>query len=190
MSELKKVSVKFGKEELVIETGRMAKQADGAVLVHYGATVVLVTVVGEKEAKEGKDFFPLTCDYREKTYSAGKIPGGFFKREGKNTEKEVLTSRLMDRPIRPLFPDDYFNEVQIMATVISSDSEQNPDVLAMIGASSALAISDVPFEEPIAACRVGCIDGEFIINPTYAQLETSTLDLVLAASKENIVMIE
>ncbi len=190
MSELTRVSVPFGHENLIIETGKMAKQADGAVLVQYGGTVVLVTAVGEKEAVEGQDFFPLTCDYREKTYAAGKIPGGYFKREGKPTEKEILTSRLIDRPIRPMFADDYFNEVQIMATVLSIDGENNPDILAMIGSSAALMISSVPFSEPIAAVRVGCVDGQFIANPTYAQLENSTLDLILAASKDNIAMIE
>jgi len=190
MSEITRVSVPFGRETLTIETGRMAKQSDGAVLVQYGGTVVLVTVVGAKEVEEGQDFFPLTCDYREKTYAAGKIPGGYFKREGKPTEKEILTSRLIDRPIRPMFPDDFLNEVQIMATVLSVDGEQNPDVLAMIGASAALMISPVPFPEPIAACRVGYLEGQFVINPTYQQLENSSLDLILAASKENITMIE
>ncbi|MBI4971398.1 MAG: polyribonucleotide nucleotidyltransferase [Candidatus Omnitrophica bacterium] len=190
MSEITRVSVPFGRESLILETGKLAKQSDAAVLVQYGGTVVLVTVVGSREMEEGQDFFPLTCDYREKTYAAGKIPGGYFKREGKPTEKEVLTSRLMDRPIRPMFPDEYFNEVQIMATVLSVDAETNPDILAMIGASAALTISPIPFAEPIAAIRVGYIDGQYVVNPTYAQLEKSKLDLILAASKENIAMIE
>ncbi len=190
MGDITRISVPFGHEELIIETGRMAKQSDGAVLVQYGGSVVLVTAVGAKEMEEGQDFFPLTCDYREKTYAAGKIPGGYFKREGKPTEKEILTSRLMDRPIRPMFADDYFNEVQIMATVLSVDSENNPDILAMIGASAALSISSIPFTEALGACRVGLIDGKFVINPTYSQLENSKLELTMAASKENITMIE
>ena len=185
-----KVSTKIGSEELIIETGRMAKQSDGAVTVQYGGTVVLTTVVEAKELKEDQDFFPLTVDYREKTYAAGKIPGGFFKREGRPTEKEILTSRLIDRPLRPLFPEHYYNEVQIMSTVLSVDGETNPDLLAIIGASCALMISQIPFETPVAAVRVGCINGKWVTNPTYAQLQESTLDLVLAATKENIVMIE
>ena len=185
-----KVSTKVGSEDLVIETGRMAKQSDGAVTVQYGGTVVLTTVVAAKELKEDQDFFPLTVDYREKTYAAGKIPGGFFKREGRPTEKETLTSRLVDRPLRPLFPEHYYNEVQVMSTVLSVDGDNNPDLLSIIGASAALMISQIPFEVPIAAVRVGSVDGKWVINPTYAQLEKSTLDLVLAATEENIVMIE
>ena len=185
-----RVSTKIGSQELIIETGRMAKQSDGAVMVQYGGTVVLTTAVAAKELKENQDFFPLTVDYREKTYAAGKIPGGFFKREGKPTEKEVLTSRLIDRPLRPLFPEHYYNEVQIMSTVLSIDGEANPDLLAIIGASAALMISQIPFENPIGAVRVGRIDDKWVINPTYAQLEKSTLDLVLASTEENIVMIE
>ncbi len=185
-----KVSTKIGSEELIIETGRMAKQSDGAVSVQYGGTVVLTTVVAAKELKEDQDFFPLTVDYREKTYAAGKIPGGFFKREGRPTEKEILTSRLIDRPLRPLFPEHYYNEVQVMSTVLSVDGDNNPDLLSIIGASAALIISQIPFEIPIGAVRVGFIDGKWVINPTYGQLEQSTLDLVLAATEENIVMIE
>ena len=185
-----KVNIKIGSEELIIETGRMAKQSDGAVTVQYGGSVVLTAVVAAKTLKEDQDFFPLTVDYREKTYAAGKIPGGFFKREGKPTEKEVLTSRLIDRPLRPLFPEHYFNEVQVTSNVLSVDGENNPDLLSIIGASAALMISQIPFEIPIGAVRVGCIDGKWVVNPTYAQLETSTLDLVLAATEENIVMIE
>ncbi|MBI4395337.1 MAG: polyribonucleotide nucleotidyltransferase, partial [Candidatus Omnitrophica bacterium] len=152
-----RVSTKIGSEELIIETGRMAKQSDGAVVVQYGGTVVLTTVVEAKELKEDQDFFPLTVDYREKTYAAGKIPGGFFKREGRPTEKEILTSRLIDRPLRPLFPEHYYNEVQIMSTVLSVDGQNNPDLLSMIGASAALMISQIPFEIPIGAVRVGMI---------------------------------
>ena len=185
-----KVSTKIGSEELIIETGRMAKQADGAVVVQYGGSVVLTTVVAAKELKEDQDFFPLTVDYREKTYAAGKIPGGFFKREGRPTEKEILTSRLIDRPLRPLFPEHYYNEVQVTSTVLSVDGQNNPDLLSIIGASAALMISQIPFEIPIGSVRVGCIDGKWVVNPTYAQLETSSLDLVLASTDENIVMIE
>ena len=185
-----KVSARIGHEDLIIETGRMAKQADGAVVVQYGGTVVLTTVVETKEVKDGQDFFPLTVDYREKTFAAGKIPGGFFKREGKPTEREIVNSRLIDRPLRPLFPEHYFNEVQVMSTVLSVDGENNPDLLAIVGASAALMISPIPFEIPIGGIRVGCIDGKLVVNPTFAQLEKSTLDLVLASSEENIVMIE
>ncbi len=185
-----RVSTKMGSGELIIETGRMAKQSDGAVMVQYGGTVVLTTAVEAKELKEDQDFFPLTVDYREKTYAAGKIPGGFFKREGRPSEKEILTSRLIDRPLRPLFPEHYYHEVQIMSTVLSVDGETNPDVLSIIGASTALMISQIPFEIPIGAVRVGSIGGKFVANPTYAQLEESALDLVLAATDENIVMIE
>ncbi|OGW85040.1 MAG: polyribonucleotide nucleotidyltransferase [Omnitrophica bacterium RIFCSPHIGHO2_02_FULL_46_11] len=185
-----RVSTKIGNQELIIETGRMAKQADGAVMVQYGGTVVLTTAVAAKELKEDRDFFPLTVDYREKTYAAGKIPGGFFKREGRPTEKEILTSRLIDRPLRPLFPEHYYNEVQVMSTVLSIDGEFNPDLLAIVGASAALMISQIPFEIPIGAVRIGRVDDKWIANPTYAQLQESTLDLVLAATDENIVMIE
>ncbi|MBI4368216.1 MAG: polyribonucleotide nucleotidyltransferase [Candidatus Omnitrophica bacterium] len=185
-----RVSAKIGSEELTIETGRMAKQSDGAVMVQYGGTVVLTTAVAAKTLKENQDFFPLTVDYREKTYAAGKIPGGFFKREGRPTEKEILTSRLIDRPLRPLFPKDYYNEVQIMSTVLSVDGQFNPDLLAIVGASSALMISEIPFQIPIGAVRVGQKDGQWIVNPTYAELENSALDLVLAATEENVVMIE
>lgn len=185
-----KVSTKIGTEELIIETGKLAKQADGAVTVQLGGTVVLTAVVGAKESVEGQDFFPLTVDYREKTYAAGKIPGGFFKREGKPSEKEILTSRLIDRPLRPLFPEHYFNEVQVTSTVLSVDGANNPDVLAMVSASAALMISQIPFNSPVGAIRVGCVDGRWVANPTYEQLAVSTLDLVLAATEDNIVMIE
>ncbi len=185
-----RVSAKIGREELIIETGKLAKQADGAVLIHYGGSVVLVTACGAKNTREEQDFFPLTVDYREKTYAAGKIPGGYFKREGKPTEKEVLTARLIDRPLRPLFPDNYYDEVQVMANVLSVDAENNPDILAMIGGSAALLISPIPFRNAVGSIRVGMIDEELVINPTYAQLETSKLDLILAGTKENVVMIE
>ena len=185
-----KVSAHIGKNELTIETGKLAKQADGAVMVQCGGTVVLVTAVAAKELRENQDFFPLTVDYREKTYAAGKIPGGYFKRESRPTEKEILTSRLIDRPIRPLFPSNYLNEVQIMATVLSVDLENNPDVFAITGASAALMISGIPYVTPVSAVRVGLIGGEFVVNPTYAQLEESRLDLVLAGTEESVCMIE
>jgi polyribonucleotide nucleotidyltransferase len=185
-----KVSVKLGEQELSIETGQLAKQAHGAVLVKCGDTVVLTAVVGAKKVKDGQDFFPLTVDYREKTYAAGKIPGGFFKREGRPTEREILTCRLIDRPLRPLFPDGYLNEVSVSATVLSADGETNPDLLALIGASSALMISELPFTDPVGAVRVGLIDGKLVVNPTFSDLEKSCLDLVVAATKDNVVMIE
>ncbi|MFH0771015.1 MAG: polyribonucleotide nucleotidyltransferase [Candidatus Omnitrophota bacterium] len=186
-----KFEVKFGKSNLLFETGKLAKQANGAVVVQYGGTVVLVTVVISKEPKAGGfDFVPLTVEYQEKTYAAGKIPGGFFKREGRPSEKEVLTSRLIDRPIRPLFPAGLSHEVQVMALVLSHDGENDPDVLALNGASCALAISDIPFSYEIGAIRVGMIDGEFVINPTFAELEKSVLDLVVVGTRDKIVMIE
>jgi len=152
-----KKSIKFGEHDLILETGEIARQADGAVKVSYGDTVVLVTAVGRKEAKEGQDFFPLTVDYQEKNYAAGKIPGGFFKREGRPSEKETLTCRLIDRPLRPLFPDNFYNEIQIVATVMSSDSEIDSDIPAIIGASAALAISGIPFHGPIGATRLAIL---------------------------------
>ncbi len=189
MSE--KFETKFGRENLIIETGKLAKQANGAVCVQYGGTVVLVAAVMSKEPFETQaSFVPLTVEYQEKTYAAGKIPGGFFKREGRPSEKEILTARLIDRPLRPLFPDGFMHEVQIMALVLSHDGENDPDILAVNGASCALAISDIPFEHPIGAVRVGIVEGEFIINPTYTELEKSTLDLVVAGTKDGIVMVE
>lgn len=179
-----------GQEDIIIETGKVAKQADGAVTVQYGGTVVLTTVVAKKEPREGVDFLPLTVDYRERTYAAGKIPGGYFKREGRPTEKEILTSRLIDRPIRPLFPDSFYNEIQIMSTVLSADGENNPDILGVIGASAALAISPIPFEGPIGAVRIGYRDGQFLVNPKYSDLEKSDLDLVLVGTRDKVVMIE
>ncbi len=188
MSE--KVSISIGGRELSIETGKMAKQADGAAMVRYGDTVVLVTACSKKEPREGIDFFPLTCDYREYTYAAGKIPGGFFKREGRPTEKEILTCRLIDRPLRPLFPENFRSETQIIAMVLSAEPERNPDVLAIVGASAALYISEIPFDQPIAAVRVGLIDDQFVINPSLLELEGSLLNLVVAGTDEAIVMVE
>ncbi|MBI4432458.1 MAG: polyribonucleotide nucleotidyltransferase [Candidatus Omnitrophica bacterium] len=187
---MKKFEVNIGGRPLSFETGRMAKQADGAVVVRYGDTMVLVTVCGAAKPKEGTDFFPLTVDYQEKAYAGGKIPGGYFKREGKATEKETLTSRLIDRPIRPLFPEGYYNEVQVAASVLSSDKEYNADVLAMNGASAALMISGLPYLGPVAAARVGEVNGELILNPTYQQLASSALDIVIATTEKGIIMIE
>ncbi len=187
---MEKVSLKIADKELTIETGRMARQADGAVVVRYGETVVLVTVVAAKELGEEFDFFPLTVDYREKTSAAGKIPGGFIKREGRPTEKEIITARLIDRPLRPLFAKGFLYEVQIMGMVLSADEENDPDILAMIGASAALTISDIPFEKTLGSLRIAKINDQFILNPTYSQLEESSLDMVIAATEEAIVMLE
>jgi polyribonucleotide nucleotidyltransferase len=186
----RRVEKQIGGRTLSIETGQVAKQADGAVVVQYGETVVLVTaVVGEPRAEE-IDFFPLSVDYREKQSAAGKFPGGFIKREGRPSTKEILTARTIDRPIRPLFPQGYFQEVQIMAIVLSADQENDPDVLAMIGASAALTISRIPFLGPIGACRLGRVDGQFVVNPTYKQLESSDLSLLLGGRKDALNMIE
>jgi len=182
--------IKFGKEDLFLQTGGIAKQANGSVTVQYGGTVVLVTACMSREPKEGRDFFPLTVEYQEKTYAAGRIPGGFFKREGRPSESEILTSRLIDRPIRPLFPEGLFNEVQVIAVVLSSDGQNDPDVLALVGASAALTISDIPFNGPLGCCRVARINGEFVINPTYAELETSDLEVIVTANSRGIVMLE
>ncbi len=184
------MKMKFGREELVLETGKIAKQANGSVTVQYGGTVVLVTACMSKEPKEGRDFFPLTVEYQEKTYAAGRIPGGFFKREGRPSESEILTSRLIDRPIRPLFPKGFLNEVQVMAIVLSSDGENDPDVLAVIGASAALSISDIPFAGPLAACRVARVNNEFVLNPTYAELDSSDLDVIVASNGSGVAMLE
>lgn len=183
-------SFAYGKHTVTIETGEIARQASGAVLVSIEDTVVLVTVVGAKGVKTGQDFFPLTVDYQERTYAAGKIPGGFFKREGRPSEKEILTSRLIDRPIRPLFPDGFYNEVQIIATVMSVNPEIDPDIAALIGASAALAISGLPFQGPVGAARVGYINGEFVLNPSASELKTSQLDLVVAGTEKAVLMVE
>ncbi|HIF89737.1 MAG TPA: polyribonucleotide nucleotidyltransferase [Candidatus Thioglobus sp.] len=183
-------SFTFGNSTITFETGRIARQAHGAVLASMDDTQVLVSVVGAKEAKSGQSFFPLSVDYIEKTYAAGKIPGGFLKREGRPSEKETLTSRLIDRPIRPLFPNGYMNEVQVMIQVISANKNVDPDVLAMLGTSAALAISGVPFSGPIGAARVGYTDGNYIINPTYSDLATSDLDMVVAGTKDAVLMVE
>lgn len=184
------LKTKFGRNDLILETGKIAKQANGSVTIHYGGTVVLVTACMSKELREGQDFFPLTVEYQEKTYAAGRIPGGFFKREGRPSESEILTARLIDRPTRPLFPDGFLNEVQIIAVVLSSDGENDPDILAVNGASAALSISDIPFNGPIACCRVARVNNEFVLNPTYAELETADLEVIVAANKKGVVMLE
>ena len=189
MKSIKK-TFPFGRHQVTLETGEIARQADGAVLVTMDDTVVLVTCVGRRDIKPGQDFFPLTVDYQEKTYAAGRIPGGFFKREGRPSEKEILTSRLIDRPLRPLFPHGFYNEVQVIATVLSINPEVDSDVPAMIGASAAVTLSGIPFEGPIGACRVGYLDGEYILNPTKTELETSKLNLVVAGTQQAVLMVE
>ncbi len=190
MGQAHSVSLPLAGRTLTIESGTMAKQADGAVTVQYGESVVLVAVVSPIKPDEGKDFFPLSVDYREKTSAAGKFPGGYIKREGRPTEKEILTARLVDRPLRPLFPEGYLNEVQISSTVLSADTENDPDLLAMIGGSAALVLSDIPFDGPSASVRVGFIEGQFVINPTYAQLEKSDLELIIAGTAKAVTMVE
>jgi polyribonucleotide nucleotidyltransferase len=190
MFDITRKEIMWGGRKLTLETGRMARQATGAVLATYGETVVLCTVVGAKTAKPGQDFFPLTVNYQEKTFAAGKIPGGFFKREGRPTEKETLTSRLIDRPIRPLFVEGFKNEVQVVATVLSHDLENDPDIVAMVGCSAALTISGLPFMGPIAGCRVGYINGEFRLNPEADELPLSELDLVVAGTVDGVLMVE
>lgn len=185
-----KESIKLGDKELIVETGKVAKQADGSVVIRYGDTMLLVTAVSMRSAKEGLDFFPLTVEYRESSYSAGRIPGNYFRREGRPSEKEVLTCRLIDRPVRPLFADGYRFETQIVGTVISSDAENDPDVIAITGASCALYLSDIPFNNPIAGIRIGLIDGRYIVNPTFDQRRESDLNLVVAGTEEAICMVE
>ncbi|MGE0132103.1 MAG: polyribonucleotide nucleotidyltransferase [Blastocatellales bacterium] len=185
-----KQGINLGGREFTMETGRIAKQADGAVLVSQGETMVLVTAVSARKPKENASFFPLTVDYREYGYAAGRIPGGYFKREGRPTEREILTSRLTDRPIRPLFPTGYQHETQIISMVISADDEHDPDVLSITGASAALYLSDIPFHTPIAGVRVGLVEGKYVVNPTYEQQRNSTLNLIVAGSEEAIVMVE
>ncbi|OIQ94144.1 polyribonucleotide nucleotidyltransferase [mine drainage metagenome] len=189
MSHYKK-TLSYGKHQLTLETGEIARQASGAVMVSLDDTVVLVTVVGRKDAKPDQDFFPLTVDYQERTYAAGKIPGGFFKREGRPSEKEILTSRLIDRPLRPLFPESFYNEVQIVATVMSSDPQIDSDIPSMIGASAALAISGIPFDGPIGAARVGYLNGQYVLNPTKDELVESKMDLVVAGTSKAVLMVE
>src|SRR5580698_4370765 len=191
MSTKHEVAVELaGGKRLVFETGRMAKQASGAALVSTGETVVLATAVASPDPREGIDFFPLTVDYREYTYAGGRIPGGFIKREGRPSEKEILTCRQIDRPIRPLFPETFRNETQVVAFVYSADKENDPDVLGINGASCALALSDIPFHGPVGAVRIGLIDGNFIVNPIYAERAKSTLNIMVVGTKDGIVMVE
>ncbi|HRI93680.1 MAG TPA: polyribonucleotide nucleotidyltransferase, partial [Accumulibacter sp.] len=190
MFNIVKKSFAYGAHQVTLETGEIARQAGGAVIVSVDDTVVLVSAVGNKTAKPGQDFFPLTVDYIEKTYAAGKIPGGFFKREGRPSEKETLTSRLIDRPLRPLFPEGFYHEVQIVAMVMSLNPEIDPDIPAMIGASAALAISGIPFDGPIGAARVGYLNGEYVLNPSTSQLDASQLNLVVAGTQAAVLMVE
>ena len=188
MSE--KITAQVGDKQIVIETGKIAKQADGAVTVQLGETIVVVAAVAATKAKEGQDFFPLTVDYREKAAAAGKFPGGYFKREGRPTEKEILTCRLTDRPIRPLFPKGWYNEVQVQSILLSADGQNDPDMLALVGASAALMVSDIPWAGPLGAVRVGRVKGQFIANPTHEQMAESDLDLVYVGNETDIVMYE
>ena len=187
---VEKIAFEYGQHTVTLETGKIARQADAAVMVSIDDTVVLVTVVAAKEAREGGDFFPLTVDYQERSYAAGKIPGNFFKREGRPSEKETLISRLIDRPIRPLFPKGFYNEVQVIAAVLSLDPEVDPDIAALIGTSAAMSITGLPFAEPVGAARVGYIDGEFVLNPTFSQLKTSDLDLIVSGTETAVLMVE
>src|SRR6476620_1833438 len=188
MSE--KVVCSIGQNQITIETGKLAKQADGAVTITMGETIVFVAAVSASKAKPGQEFFPLTVDYREKAAAAGKFPGGYFKREGRPTEKEILTSRLIDRPIRPLLPKGWYNEVQVQSIVLSADGENDPDMLALVGASAALMVSDIPWEGPLGAVRIGRVNGQFVANPTHEQMEESDVDIVYVGNERDIVMFE
>ena len=190
MFEIYREEVEWGGRTLKLETGRIARQADAAVLAQYGETSVLATVVGEREADPTKDFFPLTVNYQEKAYAAGKIPGGYFKREGRPTERETLVSRLIDRPIRPLFAPGFKNETQVIVTVLSHDMESDPDVVALVAASAALTLSGLPFLGPIGASRVGYSHGQYILNPTSDQMKTTELDLVVAGTGDAVLMVK
>lgn len=184
------VTAQVGQNPISFETGKIAKLADGAVVVSSGETIVLVSAVSATSVKEGQDFFPLTVDYKEKAAAVGKFPGGYFKREGRPSEKEILTARMTDRPLRPLFPKNYFYDTQIISILLSADGEIDPDILSINGASAALCVSDIPFEKPIAAVRVGRINGQFVVNPTHTQREESDLDLVYVGDGEQVIMIE
>src|SRR6201993_242512 len=190
MFDSHRVELDWGGRKLVLETGKIARQADGAVFATYGETTVLATVVSAKEPKAGIDFLPLTCNYFEKFYAAGRIPGGYFKREGRPTEKETLVSRLIDRPIRPLFADGYRCDTQVIVTVLSHDLENDPDILAMVAASAALTLSGAPFMGPIGAARVGFINNEFVLNPQIDEMQESQLDLVVAGTGDAVLMVE
>jgi polyribonucleotide nucleotidyltransferase len=190
MFNIHSVEIDWGGRPLRLETGKIARQADGAVVATYGETVVLATVVAAKTPREGVDFLPLTVDYQEKTYAAGRIPGGYFKREGRPTEKETLVSRLIDRPIRPLFADGWRNETQVIVTVLSHDMENDPDVVAMVAASAALTLSGVPFKGPIGAARVGFMNDEYVLNPTLDEMADTQLELVVAGTGDAVLMVE
>ena len=190
MFKILKKEINWSGRKLILETGRIARQANGSVLATYGGTSVLCTVVISKEPKEEVDFLPLTVNYQEKTFAAGKIPGGFFKREARPSEKETLISRLIDRPIRPLFPDNYYNEIQIVCTLLNLDKSTSPDVVAFIGASAALALAGAPVEETVAAAKVGYVDKKFVLNPSNEDLEESVLDLMVAGTKDGVLMVE
>src|SRR5215471_16065364 len=190
MFEIFRKELMWGGRRLVLETGKLARQADGAVLATYGDTTVLCTAVAMKAAKPGQDFFPLTVNYQEKTFAAGKSPGGFFQREGRPSEKETLVSRLIDRPIRPLFVPGFLNETQVVCTVLSHDLENDPDIVALVGASAALTISGIPFLGPIGGARVGFIDGQYVLNPLAADMPRSRLDLVVAGTADGVLMVE
>src|SRR5687767_5672916 len=190
MFDHQKVEIEWGGRKLVLETGKMARQADGAVVATYGETTVLATVVSMREAKPGQDFFPLTVNYQEKYFASGRIPGGFFKREGRPTEKETLTSRLIDRPIRPLFAEGYRNDTQVVVTVLSHDLENDPDIVGMVAASAALTLSGVPFMGPVGAARVGYIGGQYKLNPPLQEMDQTSLDLVVAGTADAVLMVE
>ena len=190
MFKIHKEEIEVNGKKLTLETGKIARQADGAIIATQGETVVIATAVGAKKVAEGQDYFPLSVNYQEKYYAAGKIPGGYFKREARPTESETLISRLIDRPIRPLFPSGFMNEVQVLPTVLSYDSENQPDILSIIASSAALAISGLPFMGPIAASRVGFKDGKYLLNPSVEELKTSELDLVVAGTKDAVLMVE
>ena len=190
MFEIHREELDWAGRKLVLETGKIARQADGAVLATYGETTVLATVVSAKAPKPGVDFFPLTVNYQEKTFAAGRIPGGFFKREGRPSEKETLVSRLIDRPIRPLFPDGYRHDTQVVVTVLSHDLENDPDILAMVATSAALTISGIPFMGPVGASRVGMVNGALKLNPTVEEMKGASLDLVIAGTTDAVLMVE
>ena len=190
MFKIHKEELEINGKKLTLETGKIARQADGAIIASLGETVVIATAVGAKKVADGQDYFPLSVNYQEKYYAAGKIPGGYFKREARPTEAETLISRLIDRPIRPLFPSSFMNEVQVLPTVLSYDSENQPDILSIIASSAALAISGLPFMGPIAASRVGYKDGKYLLNPSVEELKDSELDLVVAGTKDAVLMVE
>ena len=190
MFQIHREELDWAGRKLVLETGKVARQADGAVMASWGETTVLATVVSAKAPKPGQDFFPLTVNYQEKAFAAGRIPGGYFKREGRPSERETLISRLIDRPIRPLFPDGYRNDTQVIVTVLSHDLENDPDILAMVAASAALTLSGVPFMGPIGGARVGCINGQLKLNPTIEEMKLSELDLIVAGTQDAVLMVE